>query len=283
MAQHRKAFHLAAGDASVTVAQARKRRDGRARVFHVAEIFGIDHQIVFRLAPIQQQVHPSAELERRSVEIAGGPQIDLRVRHRRPGAIAIALRKNRLVFLGQHEAARRHARGLEDLFGDAILVLLARDLLDQIRGDGIARIRIRHARPGLPAHHPRARVDRQHLLERHVRRIRDVVHLVEVHVVEARRVLQQVDDPHRMRRLPCVVDANLGGDLRHRRIEIDLVVQVHLHDRRGNERLADRAGAEMRVGGHRGVVLAIGQADAARPLDPRHAHQGQARPARPFH
>ena len=60
-------------------------------------------------------------------------------------------------------------------------------------------------------------------------------------------------------------------------VEIDLVVLVQLHERRGDERLADRAGAEVRVGGDRRLRVAIGEADAAGPLDAGQPHEREAR------
>jgi hypothetical protein len=47
-----------------------------------------------------------------------------------------------------------------------------------------------------------------------------------VHVVEAGRVLEQVNHANGEFRLPGVVDADLRRDLRHRRIEVDLVVEI---------------------------------------------------------
>ena len=115
------------------------------------------------------------------------------------------------------------------------------------------------------------------VLERQVGAIGDVVHLVEMHVVEAGGVLQQVNDAHRELRLPGVVDLNLRRQLGDRRVEIDLVVQVHLHERRGDEGLADRSGAEVRVGGHRRLAVAIGEPDAAGPLDTRRSAPARCR------
>ena len=70
-----------------------------------------------------------------------------------------------------------------------------------------------------------------------------------------------------MRRLPRHCRSGLRSELDDRRIEIDLAVHVHLHERRRDEGLADRAGAEVRVGGHRRLAIAIGEADAAGPFD----------------
>ena len=197
--EHREALDFAAGDAAaISATKSRMRRDRGPRMLHVAEVFGIDHQIGFRLTPVQQQMDPMAELERRGVKIAGGPQVDRRVRHRRSGAIAIALREDRFVVFRQHEAAGRHAGRLEDLSRRSDpRTFSPRDLLDQVRCDAVAGIRVRHARAGLPAHDARARVDLQHLSSGRSARSGDVVDLVEMHVVETGGVLQQVDDAHR--------------------------------------------------------------------------------------
>ncbi len=107
----------------------------------------------------------------------------------------------------------------------------------------------------------------QHRIERQLRSVRVAVDLVEVHVVEARGVLQQVDHANGIGRLPGVVDLQLRRDFEDRRIEIDVAIEIQLDHRRGDEGLADRTGAEMRVGRYRRIAGAVGDADATCPFD----------------
>ena len=101
-------------------------------------------------------------------------------------------------------------------------------------------------------------------------------HLIEVHVVEAGAVLQEVNDAHRELRLPGVVDLNLRGQRGHRGVEVERVVQVHLHERRGDEGLTDRPGAEVRIGGHRRLLIAIGEPHPTGPFNTGHPDERDA-------
>ena len=240
MAQHGEAFGRGRGDGrAVADAQPRVGRQRTARVLHVAQVLRIDHEVVGVLAPIEQHVDKLAEFRRRGVEVARGAQVDLRVRHRRPGAIAIALRQQCLVGARQVKAAGRHADRREGALGDELFVRPAGDLLDQVAGDAVAGVGVRHARSGPPADIARVRVAAQHVEQRQIRWIEPVVDLVEVHVVEAGGVLQQVNDPHRMAGLPRVVERHLRGNLSQWRIEVEVAVLRKLDKRHRNEGLAD--------------------------------------------
>ena len=91
------------------------------------------------------------------------------------------------------------------------------------------------------------------------------------------RVLQQVDQPHGIGRVPRVVDGDLGRELLERRLDIELALLIQLDEAHGDERLADRPDAEVRVAGHRRLPLTVRQSHAAGPLDASRANEREPR------
>ena len=69
----------------------------RSRLFHVAEILGIDDEGGAELAPAEQHTDEASKLARRAVQIAGGPQIDSRISDGGPVGARVAARQRALV------------------------------------------------------------------------------------------------------------------------------------------------------------------------------------------
>ncbi len=138
----------------------------RSRLFHVAEILGIDDESVADLTPAEQHLDEASKLARRAVQVARRPQIDSRVADGGTGGARVSACQRAFIGRRQREAARRHFERLEDLSADVVLVRLVRELFNEIAGDCVARIRIRHPRAGAPPHSTRSRVDREHVRQR---------------------------------------------------------------------------------------------------------------------
>src|SRR5467141_4809690 len=97
-------------------------------------------------------------------------------------------RQQRLVRIGEWIVRSFHAQRSQKSVAYVLIEWLSRDLFDQVAGNRISGIRIRHACSGRPARNLRFLKSLENIKKREVISIAQVVNFAEFHVVEARRV-----------------------------------------------------------------------------------------------
>jgi len=162
---------------------------------------------------------------------------------------------------GAPEVSIGDAHRREDLAAQVRVERFATRDLDRACRDGVADVRVRVARAGLPAHPSRPRVER----ERVANGERFVVgkDLVEPEVVEPRGVLETLRERDRRDRLPRVVDLEVRHELAQRAIEIELALLDQAHHAERDHALRHRADPERGVTHHRRAARAVANADPA--------------------
>jgi hypothetical protein len=93
---------------------------------------------------------------------------------------------------------------------------------DQVAGNPISGIRIRHARSGRPARGLWLPESLENFQKREIISIAQIVNFAELHVVEARRVFQQVHDADGMSCLPAILERDFRSDILQPGVKIDL-------------------------------------------------------------
>src|ERR1035437_4502706 len=106
-----------------------------------------------------------------------------------------------------------HSQRAEDIRADIVFEWLARDFLDDVTRDCVARVRVRSERAWPPPHMLRFRKPLQSGEQRYVRLVGEVEELGMWEIVEVRSMLEQVGDSHRVRRFPPVHNRDFRGDV----------------------------------------------------------------------
>ena len=255
--------------------QAGLRLPGAGRRLHPLDRRRRHHLDARRPAAVEVELHVGRHVGRRRVDRAGGPDQDVPVRERRP-AVAVVERRDRHAMRRQ-VGRRLHADRPEQVPRDVVLEALAADLLDDRAGHSQSRVAVGHPRSRPPARRPRVVVVVEPLAQAHAGGVLRV--LAQVHVVPAGGVLEQVDDPHRIRLLPRVLEPDVRHEPANRVLQRQLAFVDQLQQRERGEGLGRRADAEQRRGGGGRVRGDVGEADAVDPLgavavDDRDRHAG---------
>jgi hypothetical protein len=238
------------------------RLPGAGGGFHAIDVGCGENRLSIHCAAVEIEREIGGHVIRRGVDGAGGTLEDVPVGIRSFAVVVIEGSELRGWLF--EIRCRLHAEGQKEILSDVVFEAPARELFDDVRGDGRSGVAIGHAGSGRPAGDARVMVVVEALAERHAFGVLGV--LGQMQVVPSGGVLEQVDDTDRIGGLPAVLEPDLGDEFVDRVVEREPAFIDQFEDGERDESLGCGTDAE-EGGGSGGLICCdVRLAESVNPL-----------------